>query len=363
MTEVQFEVGQHVEPGEVVALASSIYGDVPDLGHESYYQWLYRDNPAGTAVVAAARISGVLVGHYAVVPSVVWLNGQEILAGQGVNAMTRRDHEGRGIFARLVSLADEACRDCGIRLVYAIPGPQAAPWFRTLLRYGEAAPIPLWLRPVRLGGLLRPGADRPEMVRRLVRGLDAGLVPLLRQWRARRNSHGLEIRPMDRAGPEVDALWGRGRGSYQFVLARSSRHLSWRYLCCPSRQYRIWGAYAGQELCAYLIARERIVQRWPWMRMGSLVDLFAEPGARGVNALRLLVAEAVAGLCEDGVGAIMVQGVSPQLRPALCGNGFFQIPRRTQTWVPLMVRWLDRPNGGAKSPGRVHFTAGDHDMG
>ena len=86
---------------------------------------------------------------------------------------------------------------------------------------------------------------------------------------------------MDRAGPEVDALWGRGRGSYQFVLARSSRHLSWRYLCCPSRQYRIWGAYAGQELCAYLIARERIVQRWPWMRMGSLVDLFAEPGARG----------------------------------------------------------------------------------
>ena len=363
MTDVQFEVSQQVEPGEVVALARTIYGDAADLGCESYFQWLYRDNPWGPAVVATARLNGMLVGHYAVLPGLAWVQGHELLVGQGVNAMTRRDHEGRGIFARLVSLADEACRDRKMRLVYAIPGPQAAPWFRTILGYRQVTPIPLWLRPVSLGGVLRPETDRSAGWRWLVRGVDAGLVPLLRQWRTRCNSDRLEIRPLDGIGPEVDALWERGRGAYRFALARSSSHLSWRFLRCPTRHYRIWGAYAGGELCAYLVARERPVRRRPWTRVGSLVDLFAEPGERGAIGLRLLVAEAVASLCQDGVGAIMVQAVSTPLASALRGNGFFRIPRRTETWLSLMVRWLDPSKAGSESPVPIHFTAGDHDMG
>ena len=314
-------------------------------------------------MVATARVGGIPVGHYAVLPVRAWLDGHEVLAGQGVNAMTRRDHEGCGIFARLVSLADEACQQQRMCLLYAIPGPQAAPWFRTVLGYRQVAPISLWLRPVRLGGVLQPGVGRSGVLPWLVRGLDVGLVPLLRQWRTRCNSDRLEIRPLDGIGPEVDALWERGRGAYRFALARSSSHLSWRFLLCPTRHYRIWGAYAREKLCAYLIARERPVRRRPGARVGSLVDLFAEPGVLGANGSRLLVAEAVASLGRDGVGAVMVQAVSPHLALALRGNGFFRIPRRVETWLPLMVRWLDRPAAGADSPDVIHFTAGDHDMG
>lgn len=363
MTDVQFEVSQQVEPGEVVALARSIYGDNADLGCESYFEWLYRENPWGTAVVAAARLDGRLVGHYAVLPGSAWIQGREVLVGQGVNAMTRRDHEGRGIFARLVSLADEACRERRMRLVYVIPGPQAAPWFRTILGYRHVAPIPLWVRPVRLGGVLRPAADRSGGLRWLVRGLDAGLVPFLRHWRPRRNPDHLETRPLDRIGAEVDALWEQGRGAHAFAMVRSSGHLAWRFLRCPTRQYRIWGAFSRGELCAYLVARERPVRRRPWARMGGLVDLFAEPGERGASGLRLLVAEAVASLAQDGVGAIMVQAASTHLASALRGNGFFRIPRRTETWLPLMVRWLDPSKADSESPVPIHFTTGDHDMG
>lgn len=362
MADVQFEVGEKVDPGEVVALARSVYGDVPDLGCASYFHWLYRDNPCGRALVAAARVGGTLVGHYAVVPVAAWLNGQEVLAGQGVNAMTRRDHEGRGIFARLVSLADEACRDRKVRLVYAIPGPQAAPWFRTVLRYHQVAPIQVWLRPARLGGLLRVDPDRPGMVRWMIRVLDAGLVPLLRQWRVHRNPDHLEIRALDQIGPEIDALWERSRESHRFILTRRSSHLTWRFLGCPTRRYRMWGAYEGGDLCAYLLARERPVRRRPWMRLGSLVDLFAEPSRRGANGLRLLVAEAISSLSHDGVGAIMAQGISPQLAPALRGNGFFR-PGWAQTQMPLMVRRLTLSETAVESQGCMHFTAGDHDMG
>ena len=363
MTDVQFEVSHKIEPGEVVALARSIYGDNADLGCESYFEWLYRDNPWGTAVVATARVNGRLVGHHAVLPLRAWLNGQEILVGQGINTMTRRDYEGRGIFAKLVSLADTACREQAIQLIYAIPNSQAAPWFRTVLRYREVASIPVWVRPVGLTGLLRDDVCPGRFLRGLSQILDVGFVPLLRRWRSRRNPSRLEIRPLDRTEPEVDLLWQKGRDTHRFAMTRSGAYISWRFHRCPTRHYRIWGAYAEGELCAYVVARERMVRRWPGVRVGGLVDLFAEPYERGAIGLRLLVAEAVASLCQDGVGAIMVQAVSGHLASALRGNGFFRIPRRTETWLPLMVRWLDPSKAGSESPVPIHFTAGDHDMG
>jgi hypothetical protein len=361
--DLQFEVGERVDPEEVASLARTIYGDDPDLGCPAYFGWLYGDNPRGAAIAATARLDGALVGHYAVVPVLTWLDGKEIQTGQGVNAMTRRDQEGRGIFARLVSIADEECRRRAIRMVYAIPGSQAAPWYRTVLRYQEAAQIPLWLRPVRLAGLVSPESEWPGILRWSVRCLDGGLAPLLRRVRSRRNPEGLEIRLVDGLGPGVDALWERGKSVPRCLVARNSHHLSWRFLRCPTRRYRIWGAFRGEELCAYLVARERRVRRRPWARMGSLVDAFAEPGVRGARGMALLVAEAVSSLSSDGVGVIMTQALSRSVWPALRGNGFFRAPRREEMWMPLMVRWLDQPDPGLKWEEAVHFMPGDHDMG
>jgi GNAT superfamily N-acetyltransferase len=363
MTGIQFHVGQPLEPAEVATLARSVYGDDPDLGCESYFRWLYHDNPSGEAVVAAARVDGILVGHYAVVPIAACLDGDDILAGQGVNAMTRRDLEGRGIFARLVSLADEACRDRGIRLVYAIPGPQAAPWYQTVLRYRGATPVPLWVRPVRMGGLVRAAQEGPPPLRWLIHGLDAGLVPLLRPWRSLPNPDRLEIRSLDRLGVEADGLWKRTKGQHPFLLTRASAHLSWRFLRCPTRRYRIRGAYFGGDLVAYLIFRERRLRRRPWMRMGSLVHFAVEPGARGKRALGLLVGDAILALAQEGVGAIMAQGAWTHVGAVLRRNGFWKTPQGARTWLPLMMRRLDSPEAGQEWPADFHFLAGDHDMG
>src|SRR5437773_1854515 len=133
---VEITVGsgpEHLE--QLVQLSRAVYGSHPDMDSRDYHRWLYLDGPCGSAIQASAFAGGRMVGHYAVVPLLFHDSHRESRAGLGVNALVHPEAEGRGLFARLVSIADARATAAGIELLYVVPGPQSEPWFTTVLRY------------------------------------------------------------------------------------------------------------------------------------------------------------------------------------------------------------------------------------
>lgn len=363
MKKISVNVSNRVETAELVKLANSIYGELPDYSDERFYQWQYQDNPDGRAVIGSARAGDELVGHYAVLPTSVLFHGKPCLAGLGVNAMTRADYQGQGIFAKLVSLVDQESRRRGFKFSFAIGGAESSPWFLKVLRYQMLADIPIWVRPVRLAGWPST-SGMGSLVRGCAKVFDIVTDPLFGVWKSRQNSYHLKIMQVSQIGREFDSLLAQERGKPISFSVRTREHMSWRFQKVPTRSYSILGAYDQDVLCAYIISRIRNVRQLPGVRVASVADLCAEPSDRGKSGASLLVAEMVSRFRRDGVAICLAELLSKTLSRNLRVNGFVKIPGRWPPWRhrPLIANFFEH-SSDLDTLNSLHFMSGDYDMG
>jgi hypothetical protein len=242
----------------------------------AHHKWLCGGSPAGQAIEGRAEAADEIVGYYALVPVRLWLDGREVVAGLGVTALTRRDWQGRGIFLRVLGRVHEAAAAQGITATYAVPSPLAGPWYRTKLGFTEIGQMLLWGRPLRVASLIAAiaGTQHERMARLAGGALDRLFVPVLGARRVRSSPSRLEVHEVETFDSAFDTLWERVKRHYRFTLVRSSAHLAWRYLQCPTRQYRAWGAYDRGALVAYVVARQRVIPDRPGLIAGVIADLF-----------------------------------------------------------------------------------------
>lgn len=325
----------------------------------AHHGWLCGGSPAGRAIEGRAEVADEIVGYYALVPVRLWLDGREVVAGLGVTALTRRDWQGRGIFLRVLGRVHEAAAAKGITVTYAVPSPDAGPWYRTKLGFTEVGQMSLWGRPLRVAPLIgaMAGTRHVRVARLAGAALDRLLVPVLGARRARSSPSGLEIREVETFDGDFDALWERVKRHYRFALVRCSAHLAWRYLQCPTRRYRAWGAYDRGTLVAYVVARQRILPHRPGLVAGVIADLFGDPDAIGGRAGCVLVSHALAWMAANQTCVCLAEGVLPLVAPALRRNGLFRVPRRLVGDRSLFVR------GPVSASEAFHFIGGDHDVG
>jgi hypothetical protein len=342
---------------ELAQLSDAIYGPHEDMSHASYYDWLYEKNPAGPAVSASAFVNGQLVAHYAVVPVALWRGGRIVRAGLGVNALTRREAQGRGLFARLVARVDREAAVAGLTATYAVPGPESEPWFRSILKYSGDAELALFVRPVRLSRIAASARELRRVPRLLARVADLVLAPAS-LVRARAGRGRFDIRELSAFGPEVDDLWRRVSPSWDLGIARTAEFLSWRYRT-PTRAYRTLGAWREGRLVALVAFRFKHSHHLPGVLFGSIVDVVAEPGAAGERAAALLVGDAAAALTREGADVLVCQmhPGSPAVR-ALAPNGVMRV-RVRRAYRPIVFRGL--AFGAPGTP--QHFSGADYDMG
>ena len=88
----------------VVQLLNNVFKP-PTPFTEEWWHWKYEKNPAGfwgeQGDAWVAEDKGEIVGHYAVIPSIISLYGKTILAGQSVDTAVHPEYRGMGIFGSL----------------------------------------------------------------------------------------------------------------------------------------------------------------------------------------------------------------------------------------------------------------------
>lgn len=226
-------------PGDEVSLVAGynrVFGLQRSLAH---WQWKFRDAPIGDnpigriQIVVAEDPEEGIVGTYTSLPVRIRMEGEDLLAAQGLDMWVlpefRRRAPRPGLFVHLGWKHYETYGGTApgqVRFHYGWPIPN---WRigQKYLRYENIRDWDFLFRQV-----------PPE-------GLPERAVPA-----------ELEVRAVARFDAGADALWQRLRDATGLAIVRDRAYLNWRYASAPDRSYRLFecrerGSDALRGLCVF----------------------------------------------------------------------------------------------------------------
>jgi Acetyltransferase (GNAT) domain len=305
------------------------------------FTWWFDRNPAGEGIVSLAVDGGEVVGVAAMSFFRTRLNGVERRLAIPVNVATDSRYRGQGVFSTLEQENEVAAAESGSPLTVTFPNARSHPIFVHRLGWTDLPRLRLWARPLRVSGVVRYALRRPGE-RGGMRSPDS----------AARVLHGLDVRPVERFGHDLDELGQRAATGYGSHFSRDAAYFNWRYLDSP-RDYRCFGAYRRDELAGAAVVGHTFKHG---VSAGFLADLVAAPD--DAAAVRALVSRAVAEV-KGGADALVLLPPRPSAqRRALVLAGFAPTNKK--------LRFIGKTlQDGARLDERAdawHFTLGDFDF-
>jgi len=310
------------------------------LSDEEFVWWFDR-NPAGEGIVSLALDGGEVVGVAAMSTFRMVLDGSEARIAIPVNVATDPRYRGQGVFSTLELENEAAAAAAGSAVTVTFPNGASHPIFIGRLGWIDLPRLRLWARPLRAAGVIRYVVGRP--------GRSERLRPPESEPRVLR---GLEIRPIERFGPEMDELGRHAAAAYGSHFVRDAEYFNWRYLDSP-RDYRCFGAYGDGGLVGVAVVGHTFKHG---VSAGFLADLVAAPhGHRETRALLARAVEEVRG-CADAL--VLLPPPSRVQRRALLASGFAPTNKRLR-----FIGKVLRDGGRLDERGDAwHFTLGDFDF-
>jgi GNAT superfamily N-acetyltransferase len=347
---------------EVEALLKIIFPG-EDLSDRRFLTWFYDDNPRGRAREFVAKCGETVTGHVAGVPMAWKIGLEKMTGGLTVNAVTRPDFRGKGIYILLVEELCRACLDDGFKIMYGFANLNSYRGGAEHLGYRPLANIPLWIKPLDLPGIVGGRKLSPPL---FWAAAARAANPVARAARALvrppKTPRAPEIETIAEFGPDFDAFWDEARSDYANILVRDRDFLNWRFVRQPTRRYMLLAARSGPRLLGYLVGT---LASFEGLRWGLVVDLLVRNSAEGRSAAAHLVSAFDRRVEERG--AAIGGGLMFKHAPAASGlrrNGYVRLPHRfLPREFPAMFRW-NWPGPlpvGFYDPRRWFLTLGDYD--
>ena len=133
-------------------------------GDKKYFDWKYRENPAGPAMGNIARTdAGEIAAFYGMIPEVYAFQGEKRRIYQSCDTMTHSQHRRRGLFQRLAQATySEALAADPDFFAYGFSGPTSTPGF-IKMNWKVREQLPFLFQPYPLT-LLRGGPSNARIV-------------------------------------------------------------------------------------------------------------------------------------------------------------------------------------------------------
>ena len=305
------------------------------------FTWWFDRNPGGEGIVSLAVDQGEVVGVAAMSFFNTRLEGVETRLAIPVNVATDSRYRGQGVFSTMQQQNEDAAAASGSPLTVTFPNANSYPIFIRRLGWIDLPRLRLWGKPLRVAGVVRYAFRRE--------GQQGGMRD---PNPASGTFHGLDVRPIDRFGADMDGLGLRAAESYGSHFSRDAEYFNWRYLDSP-RDYRCFGAYRGGELAGVAVVGHTYKHG---VSAGFLADLVA--ATDDGEAIRALVSRAMDEV-EGGADAlVLLPPPSSAQRRALIRAGFAPTNKKLRFIGKALhdgVRIDERPDAW-------HFTLGDFDF-
>ncbi len=348
MSEVEVVPRRPEHDPEMFRLYAEVFGQPATEASRRRWQWQYAENPEvaeSGPVIWMAREDGQLLGQMATMRVRLRFGGREVGASFGNDYFVRKGAQGRGL-GMVICDAWSDHEDVALALGLT---PSSYPLFKKL-GFVDVGPVPFHQKVVdaravarrRLGPVL--GTLGGPLLRLFLR---------LRHGKAPRPPADVAVREVAGFSSEYDRLWENASPSYVMCARRDARYLTWKYLGCPHRSYRVREARRAGELAGYAVSREDDHQG---VRLGWLVDLFCDTGDEGVKDA--LLAAVLAGFREAGVARAQAYSLNRPLAESLRRHGFFPGFSAVQFCVKANVD----PRDAFENVGGWNLMFGDGDL-
>lgn len=111
---------------------------------EKYWKWRFLDNPLNKVMIKLMWDENKLVGHYAVSPIQMNVNGEQILTALSMTTMTNPNYVGKGIFTKLAEvLYNEESQKNNLKAVWGFPNNNSHYAFINKLQWIDLEQIPV----------------------------------------------------------------------------------------------------------------------------------------------------------------------------------------------------------------------------
>jgi len=305
------------------------------------FTWWFDRNPGGEGIVSLAVDGDEVVGVAAMSFFKTLLEGVETRLAIPVNVATDARYRGQGVFSTLEQENEAAAAASGSPLTVTFPNGSSHPIFVSRLGWTDLPRLRLWARPLRFSGVVRYALGRE--------GEREGMRD---PTNAAQQLHGLEVRPIERFGEDMDELGMHAAAGYGSHFARDSAYFEWRYVDSP-RDYRCFAAYRGSALAGVAVVGHTYKHG---VSAGFLADLVAAPD--DTKAVRALATRALDEVDGGADALILLPPRAPSQRRALLRAGFAPTNKKLR-FIGKALRDGVRID---ESPEAWHFTLGDFDF-
>ena len=215
-----------------------------DTFSKEWWDWKYRRNPCGTAILLVAEEGSEIIGLRAFWPRIFVKSGEQQTVYQATDTAVHPGARRRGIFSSLTKKGLALVRSRGGKAIFNFPNPKSAPGYLKL-GWKDAGKLSWWVRMIPGSGIRK--------------------APL--KCTSVSAEHSFPASDTIRTG-----------------FLKDSEFVRWRYEDHPSHTYEFWdmeGAGAGTTVVTRKIRRKGIHIR-------VLIDMLGESASDPVEARRLL---------------------------------------------------------------------------
>lgn len=225
MTEVVY---RSYREGDGLKIVDLFWQAGPHIRTVGFWNWINRRNPFGESIVEVAERNGKIIGHYAVMPVDLWIEGASVRAGFAIQAIV---HTAFRNLKNLLHMADrlwERCAERGIQFVYAFPNDNI--WKVNLV-------LMAWEPICDFKSLECP-----------VDGLRTALEEA---------ATGVEVRRIALFDDRFDDLWSDSpmARSRKVAIARNAEFLNWRFFEHPLQHYVVFVAETRGKPVGYIVLK------------------------------------------------------------------------------------------------------------
>jgi len=336
------------EKKEILELTKKTFGNT-DISNSSYFDWQYRSNPNGKAIIILAQDDlndNVIIGSNAIIPTKLLVEEEEILSFLACNVQVNSKYQNQGIFTQLLSLMTLEAKKQEILSLFAIPNDNS---FNSFIKDGsvEIFQLPLLLRPLKFSNYFNSPFKKILKIFEFF-------------YKIKVSTNNVEEFNGD--FQIFEKLLNKLSKRVPILQKRNSEYLKWRYLQHPTRKYKIYVLKHNDELIGYIIIKIHTLNN---KKIGVILDYVVDSNA-SEKSLKSLIHKALDYFwIHDASVTISTCGSTLLETKLLKEEGFFNIPSFLKPETLHFIVKLFNSDEKLKKLTKYNnwfFTFGDYDV-
>ena len=261
---------------------------------KQWWQWMYRDGPAGPAAAMVAEAKQRIIGHMASIFVPLKVGGRTTLGAHGIDLMVHPDYRRQGIFKTLGMKLRELTRAKEWSLAYGTPDDESYQGFVTRLNVLDIGELPFLFKVIDWGALLKNRYKIPTFAGQLL-GNTRELITVRRRLP---KDTGIKVEEITSFDERIDKLWAKASKLKNIMVIKDMKYLNWRYVAKPGKEYHMFVAKKQEEITGFIVLKmvKGVLSR------GYIVDFLTLPDEGTIAESLLTTAERY--FTEEGVASI-----------------------------------------------------------